>query len=510
MKQDQLLSKLVIFPAMIVAISLGFSASVSAEDAKFEDLKKSLKFDESNDPPANGAVSSYAEALENAMPSVVTIFASKSVEVNTNRNQQQEELFRRMFPDLPDNFFERHGGGEDRKRTEQGLGSGVIISPDGYILTNNHVVGDADEIKVTLPETKKEIFAEVVGGDPRTDVALIKIKAKGLKPILIGDSAKLRIGDVALAVGNPLGLEQTATLGIVSAIGRNDLNITNGGFENFIQTDAAINRGNSGGALVDARGRLIGINTAIQSNFTGGNIGIGFAIPSNMALNIVERLMNGGGEVQRGFLGVILSELDENFAKALGRDEQSGVLIREVGGGTPAEKAGIKPGDLILGYNGKQASDVQGLRLDISNTPPGEKVTFDIVRKGKPRKIEVTLGELETGIQAFAGQGRVSPKVKPQEFVEGVRIANINDEQREALQVDADVKGVIVESVKDNVAAATSGLRPGMIITQIDQQEIKNVDEAFDIVGEFEADVLLLQVYVAGRRDILAIPLTGE
>lgn len=510
MKQNQLFRKFAAVPAMIALLAFAAAPGLRADEAKFEDLKKKLQFDNSDAQPANGAVASYAEALENAMPSVVTIFASKSVKVKNNRNKQQEELFRRMFPDLPDDFFERHGGGEGGNRTEQGLGSGVIISADGYILTNNHVVGGADEIQVTLPDTKKEYEAEVVGNDPRTDVALIKIKAKNLKPIKIGDSSKLRIGDVALAVGNPLGLEQTATLGIVSAVGRNDLNITNGGFENFIQTDAAINRGNSGGALVDAGGRLIGINTAIQSNFTGGNIGIGFAIPSNMALNIVERLMDGDGVVKRGFLGVILRELDENYAKALGRDGESGVLITEVGGDTPAAEAGIKPGDLIVKYNGKNADDVQSLRLDISNTPPGEKVTFDVVRKGKPRKIEVTLGDLDTGMQAFAGTGSVSPRVKPQEFVEGVRIENIDEENREALQLDEDVQGVMVESVKDNVPAAEAGLRPGMVITQVDQQEVKSADEAFKIVEDFEADVLLLQVYVGGRRDILAIPLSED
>jgi len=319
---------------LAVAGSLSLGVDACADNIKFADLEKKIALDKSPVAPEGGAVASYAPALKKVMPAVVTIFSSKSV--TQTRNPQQEELFRRMFPDIPEDFFEKHRGQEGGPGgKEQGLGSGVVISPDGYILTNNHVVGDADEIKVTLSANKREYAGTVIGADPQTDVALIKIEATGLPFITIGDSSALQIGDIAMAVGNPLGLEQTATLGIISAVGRSDVNILENGYESFIQTDAAINRGNSGGALVDAAGRLIGIPTAIQSNFSGGNIGIGFAIPSNMALNIVQRLLDGGGVVKRGFLGVFLRELDPNMAKALGRDDQSGVLVAEVGDKTP-------------------------------------------------------------------------------------------------------------------------------------------------------------------------------
>jgi len=477
----------------------------SADDVKFADLKGNLTIDKSPVKTENGALSSYAPALEKVMPSVVTVFSSRSIEMK--RDPQQEELFRKMFPDVPEDFFEKQeeNGGE---RTEEGLGSGVIITSDGYIVTNNHVVGDADEIKVTLPNSKKEYTAKVIGADPRTDVALIKIEATDLPHVTIGDSSKLRIGDVVLAVGNPLSLEQSASAGIVSALGRNELNITNGGFENFIQTDAAINRGNSGGALVDANGRLIGINTAIQSSFSGGNIGIGFAIPSNMTIDIVQRLLDGGGVVKRGFLGVFLRELDGNLAKALGRDDQSGVLITEVGSGTPAEDAGLKPGDLIVGYNGKDVASLQRLRLDISNTAPGVEAAFALIRNGKKKDLNVTLGDLDTDNNLMAGVVRPgNGGAQPQELVEGVRVKNLDKETRTALKLDDKIEGILVETVKDTSPAAEAGLRPGTVITQIDQNDVDSVKAAYGIVEKFDSDVLLLQVYVAGRRDILAIPL---
>lgn len=501
MKQKFLLQSLA---ALFGAIALGLTPTVQADSSKYQDLQKKLRFDTGEtDSPGLG---SYAPALEKVMPAVVTIFATKSVKVEQSRNLQQEEMLKRFF-DIPDELLEQYRN-EAPERQEQGLGSGVVISPDGYILTNNHVVADADEIKVTIPESRREYVAELVGADPRTDVALLKIDAQGLKQITIGDSSKVRVGDVVLAVGNPLTLEQSASIGIVSALGRSELNITNGGYENFIQTDAAINRGNSGGALVDAAGRLVGINTAIQSNFTGGNIGIGFAIPANMALNIVERLITGDGVVKRGFLGVYLKELDENFAKALGRDERNGVLVTEVGTDTPAADAGMKPGDLIVAYNDAQVQNMQQLRLDISNTEPGAKVKFDVIRNGKDTSIEVVLGDLEDGTKSLAGSpGTPGGAAKPQEFVEGVRIKDIDEDTRTALQLDEDIKGVVVESVKDNVPAAEAGLRPGTVITQIDQNDVGSVKEAFDIIEGFDADVLLLQVYVAGRRDILAVPL---
>ncbi|MEC8824277.1 MAG: Do family serine endopeptidase [Verrucomicrobiota bacterium] len=507
MKKHQNLFRRIIVLAGVFALALQAS---QAETIKYSELEKKIKVDRSPLESAGAAPSSYAPALEKVMPAVVTIFAKKSITLTSARNPMQEELFRRMFPDVPDDFFERFENEEGApQRKQEGLGSGVIISSDGYILTNNHVVGDADEITVAL-STNKEYEASLVGADPRTDVALIKIEVKGLEAITVGDSSKLRIGDVALAVGNPLGLEQTATVGIISGLGRNELNITNGGYENFIQTDAAINRGNSGGALVDASGRLIGINTAIQSGFSGGNIGIGFAIPSNMALNIVQRLLDDGGVVRRGFLGVFLRELDGNYAKALGREDASGVLVTEVGEDTPAESAGIKPGDLIVGYNGKKVDDMQTLRLDISNTSPGKAVEFELIRNGRERSLDVVLGDLDNdsgSIAGVQGGGRNKP-AKPEELIEGVRIKDIDDETRTALNLEENVSGVIVESVKDSATAAESGLRPGMVITQIDQKDVGNTSEAYDIVEAFDSDVLLLQVYAAGRRDILAVPLT--
>ncbi|MEM7699982.1 MAG: Do family serine endopeptidase [Verrucomicrobiota bacterium] len=491
--------------AMIAVISIGSSDFAKADDLKFSDLKKDLTIEKT---PVDAASLSFAPALDKVMPAVVTISSSKSVEAAANPGmQQQQELFRRMFPDMPREFFDRHGGNGGPERRQQGLGSGVIITADGYILTNNHVVAGADEIKVKLSDSKLEYTAKLIGADPKTDVAIIKIDADDLATITIGDSSKVRIGDVALAVGNPNGLEQTATLGIISAVGRNDIGVTNGGFENFIQTDAAINRGNSGGALVDAEGRLIGINTAIQSNFGGGSIGIGFAIPSNMALNIVQRLVDGGGVVPRGFLGVYLKELDTKFAKALGREDVDGVIVTEVGAETPASDAGMKSGDLIVGYNGADVDDVQKLRLDISNTAPGTKVTFDVVRNGKDRTLDVVLGDLETGVGALASNTRgVRPPAQDQ-FIEGVRVKDIDDESRKALQLDDAVTGVLVESVKDNSPAAEAGLRPGTIITQVDQTDVTSVEEATSLIEQFEGDVLLLQIYVSGRRDILAVPL---
>lgn len=493
-----------------LASVIAFSASgLHADEIKFSDLKEKITINKAPvSEVAGNAVATYAPALEKVMPAVVMITASKEVQ-RANRDPRQEELFRRMFPDIPEDFFEKHGqgpGGEGRKA--QGVGSGVIISADGYIMTNNHVVGDADELKVTLAANDKSYPAELIGADPATDVALIKIEAENLKPIVIGDSSMIRIGDVAMAVGSPLELDKTATLGIISAVGRNDIGIMRGGYENFIQTDAAINRGNSGGPLVDAAGRLIGINTAIQSGMSGGNIGIGFAIPSNMALNIVERLLDGGGTVKRGFLGVNFDQVDEKMAKALGRDNQDGMLVTHVPPGTPASEAGIKGGDLIVGFNGKPVKDVLRLRQQIADVAPGQKIKFDVYRRGKIKTYEVTLGDRDEFLAAN-GQAPSRPNApKAQKaLVEGVLVKEIDDEVREALQLDEEMTGVVVESVKDNVPAAESGLRPGMVITQIDQQEVTSVDEAYEVVDAFDGEVLLLQVFVTGRHDLLAIPL---
>lgn len=469
----------------------------------FEELSEKLNIDAMPIAQLGAPFASYADTLEQVMPAVVTIYSTKEVASPSRSRMFDDPLFRRFFG-VPENEEDL----EVPPLTQQGLGSGVIISADGYILTNNHVVEDADEIMVSLATDQRDYKATVIGADPRTDVALIKIKASGLKMATIGDSSTLRVGDVALAIGNPFGLEQTVTSGIVSGLGRNSLDITGGGYENFIQTDASINQGNSGGALVDASGRLIGINTAIQAG-AGGSIGIGFAIPSNMALNIVQRLLDGGGNVRRGFLGVRMNPLDSRTAEAMGRQDKAGVMIVEVVQDTPAASAGLKAGDLIVAYNDQPVESMQRLRLDISNTLPGEKVSFQVIRKDEEVSFDVVLGDLENMSTAFIQPplpvGPDPEEVAKEMFIDGVVVVELDEVARAALGVDETIEGVVVESVDVNCAAAKAGLQVGQIITEVDQEKVTTVEEAFAVRKVFKGDLLYLQVDNEGQKSILVI-----
>lgn len=509
MKTHRKLSGIVAIAALAIgSLSVSQAQEKDKEPAKkvsYDELSKNITVDKEPLKRESTHVASYADALENIMPSVVTIYSTKAAEPQARNPMFDDPTFRRFFG-IPEDLDPE----QMPPRKEQGLGSGVVVTADGYILTNNHVVGGADEIMVSLPNDKKDHKAVLIGADPQTDVALIKIDAKDLKHAVVGDSGLLRVGDITLAVGNPFGLEQTVTSGIVSALGRNDLNITGGGYENFIQTDASINRGNSGGALIDAEGRLIGINTAIQSGISGGNIGIGFAIPINMAMGIVKNLLDNDGVVKRGFLGVFLKELDANMAKALGREDKSGVLVTEVGAGTPAEKSGLKPGDLIVSYNEVPADSMPKLRLDISNTAPGSDVKFEVIRGGKPETVVVKLGDLKDAGELAMGRGGdpsgPEAQPKPEEFLKGVQIGEIEDEMREALKLPEDLKGVVIRDVAADSAAAEAGLQAGQVITMVNQQPVDSVKAAAEIRKGFDGEVLLLQVFTQGRRDILAIP----
>ena len=328
-------------------------------------------------PSASVKTVSYSEAVRKAVPAVVSIFTSK--EVKRPRNPfMNDPLFRHFFGDR----F------EDESQRAFGLGSGVIISPRGYILTNHHVVEAADEIEVALVDGKK-LAAKVVGNDPETDLAILKVDAQDLPAITLAQAENLRVGDVVLAIGNPLGVGQTVTMGIVSALHRTGLAINT--FENFIQTDAAINQGNSGGALIDSSGNLVGINTAILSQ-TGGSIGIGFAIPVSTAKQVMEQLI-ATGAVTRGWVGVELQELTAELADSFKLGTSEGVLVAGVQRGSPADRAGIKPGDILIGVDGKQVRDPETLRNLIVALAPGKQVAFKL-RRGKGEvELQVKVGK---------------------------------------------------------------------------------------------------------------------
>ncbi len=358
-------------------------------------------------------------------------------------------------------FFGGDVPDQEREHKEEGLGSGVIVSPDGYILTNNHVVEGADELKVSLSDDR-EFIAKVIGADPKTDVAVIKIEGQRLPVITLADSDNIRVGDIVFAVGNPLAVGQTVTMGIVSAKGRS-VGILDevAGYESFIQTDAAINMGNSGGALVDAKGRLVGINSAILSP-SRGNIGIGFAIPVNLASTVMHSLIE-TGSVTRGYLGVQSQTLTPDNAEALGlpRDTK-GVTITDVTPGSAAETGGLKRGDVILTVNGKTVEALRDLRIYIAQTAPGSKVKLTISRDGKEQPVEVTLGKLDEN---------------PDQILPGVDVVPLTPDARRRLDIPARLSGLLVATVAEDSPYAER-LLPDLLILQIDRANVVDLESA--------------------------------
>jgi len=332
--------------------------------------------------PAVMPVASYADVVSKAQPAVVTIHAQTRV-----RQPQQ-------FPFMDDPFFRRFFGERGQQQTpnqptREGLGSGVIVREDGYILTNHHVIDGADQIEVDLNDNRS-LQAQVVGSDAPSDLAVLKVNASGLPVLALGDSDRTRVGDVVLAIGNPLGVGQTVTMGIISAKGR-QTGLSNGSFEDFLQTDAPINRGNSGGALVSTNSELIGINSQILSP-SGGSIGLGFAIPSNMARNVMDQLIN-TGKVRRGQLGIVVLPIPSEEASSLGVKEGPGVVVYQVQAGSGAERAGLRRGDVITALNGQAVTDPNSFRNAVASTPPGSEITLTVKRDGSERQVRATLGE---------------------------------------------------------------------------------------------------------------------
>ncbi|MFP9228623.1 serine endoprotease DegP [Pectobacterium cacticida] len=434
-----------------------------------------------------GQLPSLAPMLEKVMPSVVSIYVEGHT-TNTERDtipQQLQPFFGENSPFCQDGSPFQSSPmcqeGDDDDRTPQqenfrALGAGVVINAEkGYVVTNNHVVEHADKIQVRLSDGRK-YDAKLIGKDPRSDIALVQLKNfKNLTAIKVADSDQLRVGDYTVAIGNPYGLGETATSGIVSALGRSGLNIEN--YENFIQTDAAINRGNSGGALVNLQGELIGLNTAILAP-DGGNIGIGFAIPSNMVKSVVAQIIE-FGEVKRGELGITGTELNSDLAQAMKVDAQRGAFVSQVKPKSAADKAGIKAGDVIVTLNGKAISSFSALRAQVGSLPVGSKVALGLLRDGKPLTVEVTLQQSN---QAQVASGNLYAGI------EGAELSNT--------QVDGE-KGVKVDNVKPGTAAARIGLKKGDIILGVNQQTVQNIGELRKILDS-KPSVLALNVLRGG------------
>jgi serine protease Do len=438
----------------------------------------SLKLADPNQGPSKIG---FAPVVKSVVPAVVNISSSKVVRTpNQFSGGGQMDPFFRQF------FGEEGGDGRfniPRERREQSLGSGVIISPEGYILTNNHVVDGATNVKVMLSD-KREFKAAVVGTDPKTDIAVLKIEGSGFPSVTIGDSSKVQVGDYALAIGDPFGVGQTVTMGIVSATGRTNLGIED--YEDFIQTDAPINPGNSGGALVNDRGELVGINTAILSHGSGGNQGIGFAVPVNLARNVMDQIL-AHGKVTRAYMGIIPQDVTPALAKQFGSTETRGALVGDVSADSPAAKAGLKRGDIILELNGKAISGSNELRMSISMMQPKTTVKLKVQRDGSEKEMAVTLGELP------APEERASKEKNGSEgALEGVEVENLDAQTAKQLGLPAESKGVVVTDISPSSPVAETGLRKGDVIQEVNHQPVQNVAEFDRAMKKAGKDSLLL------------------
>jgi serine protease Do len=420
----------------------------------------------------------YEQITQAMTPAIVSIQSTQVVKVQ-------------MSPFFSDPFFRQFFGNQaqiPREQREHGLGSGVLVTADGYILTNNHVVKNAASIKVMLSDTRT-FTGKVVGADPQTDVAVIKIEGKDLPTASLGNSSSLHVGDIVMAFGNPFGLNFTVTRGTVSALNRSEGGIED--IQNFIQTDAPINPGNSGGALVDVQGQVVGINTAILSGQggpggEGGFIGIGFAIPINMAKHVMEDLVK-TGKVRRGYLGAQIRTLDEGLAHAFDVPDTSGALVEDVTSGGPADKAGLKNGDVIRKYNGQTVTDSGQLIALVTNTDPGTVVTLEILRNGKPLTVKVTLGERPStlGVRASLGQPPAQGTLR------GITVQNLTPDMRQQFGLPADTHGVVISNLDPTSPAAQSGLQQGDVIESINREPVRSVADFERLAAHAKGDTLL-------------------
>jgi Do/DeqQ family serine protease len=449
----------------------------------------------------------FAPVAKAVTPAVVTVQISSRI-----RRQQihsfgdpswpfdldpfRDFFFRRGTPDNDESQTpRRRQSPEDRGRLQPtGIGSGVIVSPDGYILTNNHVVDGADKVEVTLND-RRSFTARVVGADPPSDIAVLKIDGGGLPTIPLGDSNKVEVGDVVLAVGNPLGVGQTITMGIISAKGRSTrASSGSGSYEDFLQTDAAINRGNSGGALVNLRGELIGIPSQILSQ-TGGSIGIGFAIPTAMARNVMDQLIK-NGKVKRGKLGVTITDLTQDLTSQFGFKGTQGALVQDIEPGQPAERAGVQAGDIFTEFQGQRVEDSSRLRNLVAQAPPGSTVRFKVWREGAERELTATLSEMDP--QTIAGAAARGGAGPTDSALSGVSVDSLTPETARRLNLPPGARGVVVTDVDADSGAADAGLQRGDVIEEVNRQPVASP-------GEFEA-----ALKKAGKQSVLLRMRRGE
>jgi len=462
--------------ALAAIISVLPSSATAQSEVSPGDLERALAV-------AEDLSIAFEHVGNSVTPAVVNVRAT--IRVQANRLSPLRPFGGDPFRNSPfrdffgDDFFERFDAPRQPRQPQeflrQGQGTGFIVSEDGYILTNNHVVADAAEVTVQL-SSGREYRARIVGTDPSTDLAVLKIDAEGLVALRFGDSDALRVGSWVVAVGNPFGLQSTITAGIVSAKGRSRVGIAD--YEDFIQTDAAINPGNSGGPLVNLRGEVVGVNTAIATR-SGGNMGIGFAIPSNMAMSIMDTLRE-DGVVTRGRLGVSIQDLDDDLAASFGFESRSGVLVADVEDPSPAASAGLRSGDIIMSFDGVAMSSGDQLRLRVAGTAPGRVVPVKIFRDGRERTINVTVGRLESQTPV-AGESGESKEQLAEKL--GVQLRDIDDQIASQLGLplgsdgSASARGILVAAVEPMGIAARAGLRPRDIITHVHGERIATVDE---------------------------------